>query len=476
MTKISLWAQRVQPGSPAPRSPFGASPLAPPPMRTPSTAGAGEFKVDLASVGYAAMFVSFASAPLSAKTPTPAPMSTKQTLLRPRSNSTSAAKPKRTHALPAPAANDVALVQLLDGGKAPLALRVPDEAEALEYRPLLSPPCPSTASTSAWVRFSAKSGLSLDFGGNANRESVDSDLRSARAVLPREADPAVPTSLPPALRSRNILAVPARGGGVGGRNPAYLAEIELAFPKTPTSPSGFPAAPKSANGSVRKRRGSTRGRGRRPAPLNLAPLPAPPVSPRGEFLGASFAPSPCSPRASPSPRACSRSRTRLAPKQKRAPIPAPPSPAARKDSSGSDATLCAPAEEKLQKAGAVWEAEVGAGRRVSPLPAPVSPRGEFLGASFAPSPCSPSPRVRSRSRSRLAPKQKRAPIPAPPSPTVRKNSESSDATLCAGSDAEGGKLQKAGAVWEAEVGAGRRVVRKKPSMALRGVRRMFGRA
>ncbi|KAF7967995.1 hypothetical protein HWV62_32382 [Athelia sp. TMB] len=348
MAKISLWAQRVQPGSPAPRSPFGASPLAPAPA--PASARTPEFKVDLASVGYAAMFVSFASAPLSAKTPAPAPA---PKALRPRSKSTSAAKPKKT--LPAPAANDAALVQLLDGGKAPLALRVPDEAEALEYRPLLSPPCPSTASTSAWVRFS-----NLSSAFNGNRESVDS-LRSARAVLPREADPAVPTSLPPALlsRNRNILAVPARGGGVGGRNPAYLAEIELAFPKTPTSP-GFPA---SGNGSVRKRRGSTRGRGRRPAPLNLAPLPAPaPVSPRGEFLGASFAPSP---RPSPSPR--SRSRSRLAPKQKRVPIPipAPPSPAARKDSSSSEATLCG---EGLQKAGAIWEAEVVRARELRKKP------------------------------------------------------------------------------------------------------------
>ncbi|KZP28721.1 hypothetical protein FIBSPDRAFT_927477 [Athelia psychrophila] len=364
-SKISMWSQKVAPGPPAPRSPFNASPLAQVHIvKTPSTAGSAalhDHRVDLASVGYASMFVSFAAGPQSARLVPPTPAPKAPAALRPRSKSTSHAKPKPAAArakkhLPPPASTDAALIQLLDGGAAPLALRVPDEAEALEYAPLISAGMRASAGA-AWVRFSARSGLDLDLdldlegAGDEKRGSVDSDLRSAYRVLPRELDPAVPTSLPAALsRSRNILALPARGGGVEKhlRKPLYLAEIELAFPKTPTSPS-MPATPKSPRsirgGGARARRNSGKGRkGGRPAPLDLAPQ-----SPRGEFLSDSFAPSP-----------------RRSPRRVRVPVPASPAPA-RKNSESSDATLCAPGGlrssfddsdgEGLVKAGTVWERE-----------------------------------------------------------------------------------------------------------------------
>lgn len=409
---ISAWAQHVQPGSPAPRSPRRRPSISGTRGRRPSitsirvtsgsflnitdtprtatataTPSVKDFKADLTSVGYTSVFVHLPNTPFSATMPvmsnttnapvlaSPVKKSTTNTRTlkhfrsltilrsrsRPRSKSTGTLpsspikkssskatsnskatkaatiahqkKSKYAALLPPPLANDLALMQFADGGDMDANIQRLmlaqskgagggvgdvhrdgkggvwwDGDEELEYAHLLD-----GDGEMEWVEFDAE--------GEPKRESVstlNSDLDPSRVVQPADDLPCIPPI--PTTKTKTVLTIPARSSKELKKplQASYLLDFEITFPPSPSFPPSprspahtrFCASPTRARfhaspASRRRNMGSSR---RRPAPLKLTP-PSPgfkkptnsPGQVRKDFIEASFAPSPLSPAAPPSP-------------------------------------------------------------------------------------------------------------------------------------------------------------------------------
>ncbi|KAI0047411.1 hypothetical protein FA95DRAFT_1679097 [Auriscalpium vulgare] len=162
--------------------------------------------------------------------------------------------------------NELALMQLLDGGSAEHNLRrLPahgagvfrdadgsvwvDQDEPFEFAPLLL----ADVVADAWEQFD---------GSNTSASPVSEDLMLA---VPVAEAPAINTAEAPALVSRAVLSVPARGGA---RRSATFVRLPGSFtpPRSPTRP-------------------HVQGDKRRPAPLTLRPQPTPIQRPSNSPLG-----------------------------------------------------------------------------------------------------------------------------------------------------------------------------------------------
>ncbi|KAI0702291.1 hypothetical protein BC835DRAFT_105227 [Cytidiella melzeri] len=356
-----------------------------------------DFEPDLTAMGYTSVFVHFPTTPLSPPinhrvntssrvVPSAAPASpVKQTQLglkhlkslsslKPGKRARSKAPPsppavpikspaevKRLRALqsaavarckkskyaklrPAPLANDLALAQLMDGGKlddhvkqytkiqakANGAMKVDgqvvgvgdvyrdeeggvwmDQDEVWEFAHLLGGDEDFCMDEVEWVEFGSPTGKEnqlLDLGCRQSLSTQDSDL-SPRYAMKVEADShddlagfgaaIVPTTLiKPGL---TVLALPARSRRTAKhlRKPEFLLDV-FPLPRSPTKSCHAPSTPRSPRAFPVSARAKGKAR-RRPTPLNLSPPspafkrplnPADPDQMRTEFLQDSFRPRP----------------------------------------------------------------------------------------------------------------------------------------------------------------------------------------
>ncbi|KAJ7065277.1 hypothetical protein C8F01DRAFT_1053315 [Mycena amicta] len=366
---IVAWASLVQPGSPAPRSPRRGSSCSRRPsivsrrpsfvVNTPTTPSVKE--IDLTKLGYSSVFIHF---PITPSTPSPflpkanayahipippIPVSpppqkalkglrhfrSLSALTRGRSKSVSSDMPsvpvsitkrKKTqykHVRPAPLANELAVMQFVDGGsleshaKRVMAHQAKtagpcagvadvfrdgnggmwwDEDEEWEYAHLLGGEEQLLATDGDWVRFEEQNKENDNgLAGEERRGSVstqDSDLEPRYLVQPDEE--MMVDYLPLTLRrpGTSVLALPARPRRAAKHLTKPVFVVDAAFGAA-CSPCVAPNA---------KSKNSPR---RRPAPLKLAgrgqAVRAPKTADvRSAFLASSFEPTPLPPL-SPSP-------------------------------------------------------------------------------------------------------------------------------------------------------------------------------
>ncbi|KAM6497229.1 hypothetical protein JOM56_007702, partial [Amanita muscaria] len=348
--KIAAWAATVQPGSPAPPSIFSpGSPsfisLTPPPKSSPKF-------VDLTALGYTTIFVQFPKTPLTASPyPRPRQPTVKESMApqqqqrstssafgrlrslanignRSRSKSVSAgagassSKPKPTteskkakHAHvppPPPLANELALMQFVEGGSVEShAKRVMkaqaraaagshynpqnvsvgavyrddrgnvwwDEDEQYEYAHLLAGESvdmyayQGNEGADAWVKFGKQSPSGKDSPpGKQQSRTPPPDLERRESLSTQESDlvnivkPVEDGNMPVTVPGLSLLSVPMRARKQALRKPEFLVDVAAFGPRSPPGVSkSFDANTATTSDAVRLK-GKAR---RRPAPLKI---------------------------------------------------------------------------------------------------------------------------------------------------------------------------------------------------------------